>query len=130
MCLRIHHGFHLIELMLSIAILGIILSITIPSYYSYILKSHRLEAEATLIKLAVALEHYHIEQNSYVNANLNSLHFSQYVAHGNYRLVIQYAKESEFMLLAIPQHQQTRDSCGTLTLNSMDAKGANTNDCW
>lgn len=124
-----NNGFHLIELMISITILGILFSIAIPSYFSYIIKSHRLEAQTTLLKLATAMERYHIEHNSYLNVTLKSLHFSEMIAQGNYRLAIQNAKDNEFVLLAIPQNRQTQDTCGTLTLKNTSERGI-TDECW
>ena len=49
-------GFTLIELMITVAIIGILASIAVPSYRSYILKSRRAEAMAELTKAQTIIE--------------------------------------------------------------------------
>jgi type IV pilus assembly protein PilE len=58
-------GFTLIELMITIVILAILASIAIPSYQSYVLKSHRTEAKTTLLDLASMEERYYSTVNVY-----------------------------------------------------------------
>lgn len=49
-------GFTLVELMITVAIVGILVSIAVPSYRSYILKSRRAEAMAELTKSQTIIE--------------------------------------------------------------------------
>ena len=49
-------GFTLIELMITVAILGIILAIALPSYSAYIRKSRRADAMASLSQAQTNLE--------------------------------------------------------------------------
>jgi prepilin-type N-terminal cleavage/methylation domain-containing protein len=59
-------GFTLIELMIVVAIIGILASIAIPSFIDYQLTSKRAEAFANLGALVKAQKSYHAEFNTYV----------------------------------------------------------------
>ncbi len=58
-------GMTLIELIIVMVIVAIMASIAIPSYNSYVLKSHRTEAKTALLDLASMEERYFSTQNVY-----------------------------------------------------------------
>jgi type IV pilus assembly protein PilE len=58
-------GFSLIELLITIVILSILAAIAIPSYQTYVLKSHRTEAKTTLLDLASMEERFYSTSNIY-----------------------------------------------------------------
>ena len=60
-------GFSLIELMVAVAVLGIITAIAIPSYTSFKLKANRGEAKSALLDVAARLEEYYSENREYTN---------------------------------------------------------------
>ena len=61
-------GFTLIELMITVAIIGILASIAIPSYRSYILKSRRSEAMTELTKAQTIIERCYGANFTYAGA--------------------------------------------------------------
>ncbi len=61
-------GFTLIELMITIAILGIIASIALPSYSSYVKRGNRSEGRAYLVNAAALMERYYSDNNVYATA--------------------------------------------------------------
>ncbi len=59
-------GFTLIELMITVSIVGILASIAYPSYRGYILKSKRAEARTALSDLLQQQERYMTQRNTYL----------------------------------------------------------------
>ena len=64
---RLDRGFTLIELMVTMVIAAILLSIAIPAYNLYVLKSHRTDAKSALVDLASLEERYFSTQNAYTS---------------------------------------------------------------
>ena len=60
-------GFTLVELIVAMVILATLAAIAIPSYSSYVLKSHRTEAKSALLDLASLEERYFSTANTYSN---------------------------------------------------------------
>ena len=58
-------GFTLVELIVAMVILATLAAIAIPSYSSYVLKSHRTEVKAALLDAASLEERYFSTSNTY-----------------------------------------------------------------
>ncbi|NYZ69016.1 type IV pilin protein [Endozoicomonas sp. SM1973] len=56
-------GFSLVELLIVIAIIGILAAIGYPSYQEYVRQSMRADAQSALMQLANAMERYYTEQS-------------------------------------------------------------------
>lgn len=64
-------GFSLIELMVTMAILGVITAIAIPAYNGYITTAKMSEADNNLAALRLAQEEFFLENNTYFAGTTN-----------------------------------------------------------
>jgi prepilin-type N-terminal cleavage/methylation domain-containing protein len=128
-------GFHIIEILITLVIVGILATTSLSSYRHYYIREKRLEAAIALNNLMLAMEHYHIEHNSYENASFKTLSISDRVANNTYQLIIQ-SNENDYSLVAQPLGDQliNDNTCGALILNSLGEKKitglGNINECW
>lgn len=127
-------GFTLIEMMIVVAIIGILAGIAIPSYQEYMLRGNRTEGMAMLSDAAARQERYYAQNNTYadsvaklgVNANSNN---------NLYTLAVSNVSSTTYTLTATAIGAQVKDSkCGDLGLNQAGVKtetgtGA-VSDCW
>jgi type IV pilus assembly protein PilE len=72
---RRSRGFSLIELMITVVIVAILASIAIPSYSTYVLRSHRTEAKTALLDMA-SMEERWLTTNGQYTSNPANLGFA------------------------------------------------------
>lgn len=130
--MRRQQGFNLIELLITVAIIGILASIGYSSYSGYMVDARRSEATSELLLLAQAQEKYYGRQGNYAD-NASDLGVTATTADGNYSLSFAYVagNDQSYALSAAPVtgHGQAGDSaCALITLNSDGSRGPT--DCW
>ena len=136
-------GFTLIELMIAVAIIGILVKLAYPAYTQSVLKSHRAEAKSALLDLASREERYFGTANQYT-PSAPALGYAttatvttsapMAVMTGNaayYNLSVQVpdpgatsTSAPTFLATATAVNSQTRDTkCVNFTLNQAGVQG-------
>jgi type IV pilus assembly protein PilE len=59
------NGFTLIEMMITVAIVGILAAVAIPSYRQHIVRAARTEAQSELLQLVTLQEKIYLNSNAY-----------------------------------------------------------------
>lgn len=119
-------GFTLVELMVAIAIVGILAMVAVPAYQQHVLKSNRSDAIETLANTAAALERQFTNTNSYMGLTLPTQS-----TRNNYTIT-SVVTATTFTLTATAKSPQNKDTeCATFTLNQAGVKTATTAGvCW
>lgn len=131
--IRSSSAFTLMELMITLLIIGILAAIAYPSYQNNLLEARRADGKTALLNLAALMEHYYTENNSYVGATPTGVGGSNTSTDGHYALSISNLTATSFTLSATPvaTSPQAQDTlCGTLTLTNLNVKGPNPATCW
>jgi len=135
-------GFTLIELIMVMAIVGVILSIALPSYQQSLYKARRAEAKTLLLDLASRQEQLMLDSSTYTT-DLAQLGYSEYKDEADDRVYSPKLNpcasgsiETCYLLTAIPvknSHQEQDKNCTSFSLDSFGKKtatGETKDECW
>ena len=126
-----HLGFTLVELLITVAIVGILAGVAYPSYTDYVTRSNRSEAQRELMRFANLQEQVFVDTRAYAS-NMKGLGQSTEkttTGSTNYQIMVSAQTSTSFTLTAEAKNNQVNDTgCTSLTIDHIGTKTPST--CW
>lgn len=134
-------GFTLLELMIALAIVGILAAVAIPSYRQSVLKTNRIDAQITMARLATLEERFYFMNNNYTadfaeivdcGASCNPITSDE----GQYTIVLTGGGAAWTMEATAVNNQAKDTNCAKMKVTSLGVKtsvnssNVATTDCW
>lgn len=138
-------GMTLIELLIAVAIIGVLTAIAYPSYQQHVLRSHRSAVMSDMMKIQLQLEQYRTQNGSYDYTIIDntagtcdsSLGCQTDADRYKFSLTSGASGIALYVIKATPQSAlgQDKDKCGTLEMNAGSVGSAkkgdvNVDGCW
>lgn len=124
-----NHGFTLIELMIAVAIVGILAAIAYPSYLDQVRKSKRSDARSLVLQTANRQERYFTTHYEYAGS-MKDLGYKNATVETENKAYSVTASASgtnkeNFTITATAINDQDNDDCRTMSINQIGEKTAN-----
>lgn len=137
MPVRKARGFTLIELMVVVAVVGILVAIAYPSFTEYLRKSRRTDGKRAVMEAAAAMEKHFSTHLTYAGATLGTSGiYPASSPDGFYALSFSAAPSAAaYAISAEPTGSQRQDKCHTFTYDQLGVAGVAggtlaAKDCW
>ena len=124
-------GFNLIELLIVIAVIGVLVFIAYPSYVQYNVKTHRVDMQTEMIRIASALQRYQMLNATYlvddIPITLADLNISTTYPNAQtalYTLNLSDVTAGTWILTATPVLNEVQQGNGSIVLTHSGEK------CW
>lgn len=119
-------GFTLLEILVVIAIVGILAAVAYPSYQEYVIKTRRGDMQSEMMRIAQEAQRYQVVNRRFSGMTLANLNSSGSYPSDTayYNLAITIPSATTWELTATPIAGTTQANDGTIRLNSRGEK------CW
>ncbi len=122
---RYRQAFTLVELLIVIAIIGVLAAISYPAYTKYLVKTHRTDVQAEMISLAHDFSSYKSAKGNFDGLTLKSGGTSvSYPANKSLYTITLDSDELGWKLKAEPNASTIQANSGAITLDSTGKQ------CW
>ncbi|MFW6324054.1 MAG: type IV pilin protein [Desulfovibrionales bacterium] len=121
---RWEEGFSLIELLIVVAIIGLLAAVALPLYNMQTMKAQRTDARAALMESAQRMERYFTNHNTYVGASVGNASSDQVISpseKGFYTLALPAVGATTYTIRAT-RAKGTDPDCTTMTINQAGQK--------
>lgn len=139
--LKRQHGFTLMEVMITVAIVAILAAIAFPSYQDSMRKSRRTDGKNALTQAVANMERFYAQNNTYATATLCAAAGTPSMCpgvcsgvggtctstEGNYGITIPTLTANTFLILATPTGAQPAAD-GKMTIDQTGAKQHDANN--
>jgi type IV pilus assembly protein PilE len=128
-------GFTLVELLIAIAIMGILMAIALPVYRNHLQRGYRAEARAGLLQAQQWLERAATATGEYPRTDAFPAELTK-IPSDSYDIAVQSEDGATFILTATPKGNQSGDPCGSYTLTYNGVRGLGNDatlsisECW
>ena len=128
----IQKGFTLIELMITVAIIGILAGVAMPAYSDYVIRGKLQEGTSTLAAARVRLEQFYQDNRTYVGALCSAGGLSWPAATANFTYTCSGASATAYTITAtgvgfVYTIDQANNKVTVTAKSGWGASGAN---CW
>lgn len=117
-------GFTLIEMMIVVAIIGVLAAIAYPSYQQYVIKTKRTDMMSEMHNIASEIQSRKLAQGAYSNALVTGLG-GDYPKQGNALYTITFTPNpltSEWSIIATPKATSQMANDGNLSIDFQNVK--------
>lgn len=122
-------GFTLIELMISIAVVGVLAAVALPAYREQISRGKRSDMQTVLLEDAQYMQRYYAANNVYNGTSPSPVLPILVSPRGssgsgvNYNITISARTATSFTLTATRANSMASDKCGNFTYTNLEVKG-------
>ncbi len=111
-------GFSLLELLITLSIVAILASITVPSYRGYVVRVRRTDAMSVLLQLQLAQLRWRTTHQVYARRPSELGWRVAQSPDGHYGLRILRSSTGDFLAQASPRGAQQSDACGVFAISA------------